>query len=61
MPAVYPGDKLEAHTIVGNVKISFATYSKQEGIVGEIIRVRNSKNKIFKAEVIDNNNVLIVE
>jgi flagella basal body P-ring formation protein FlgA len=61
MPVVFPDDKLDACSIVGNVKVSFFVFAKQEGTVGDVIRVRNSDNKIYKAEIIDYKNVLIVE
>lgn len=61
MPVVFPGDKIEACSIVGSVKVSFFAFAKQEGRVGDIIRVRNSENKIYKAKIIDDKNVLIIE
>ncbi len=61
MPVVFPGDRLSANSIVGHVQISFSAIAKQEGGIGDIIRIKTSKNEIFKAEVIDYKNVLIVE
>ena len=45
----------------GNVIIQTDVVSKQEGSVGDIISVHTMENKIFKAKVVDNNNVIIVE
>ena len=61
MPVIFPGDRLSASSIVGNVQISFSAIAKQEGGIGDVIRIRTSKNKIYKAEVIDYKNVLIIE
>ena len=61
MPVIFPGDRLSASSIVGNVQISFSAIAKQEGSIGDIIRIKTSKNKIYKAEVINYKNVLIIE
>jgi len=61
MPIIFPGDKVLAASIVGHVQISFNAISKQEGCVGDIIRIRTSNNDVYKAEIIDEKNVLIVE
>lgn len=61
MPIVFPDDKLEASSTIGNVKVSFTAFAKQEGSVGDIIRIRTNDNVIYKAEIIDFKNVLIVE
>ena len=61
MPVIFPGDKVSAASIVGNVLISFNAFSRQEGSIGEIIRIRTKDNEIYKAEVIDYKNVLIIE
>ena len=61
MPVVFPEDKLDACSIVGNVKVSFFVFAKQEGTIGDVIRVRTNENKIYKAKVIDYKNVLIIE
>jgi len=61
MPIVFPGDKLEASAVIGNVKVTFSAFSKQEGSIGDVIRIRSNENEIYKAEIIDFKNVLIVE
>ncbi len=61
MPVIFPGDKVSAASIVGNVLISFNAFARQEGSIGEIIRIRTKDNEIYKAEVIDYKNVLIIE
>jgi len=61
MPVVFPGNKVSAASIVGHVQISFNAISRQEGSVGDVIRIRTKDNEIYKAEVIDYKNVLIIE
>jgi len=61
MPVIFPGDKVSAASIVGNVLISFNAISRQEGSIGDVIRIRTKNNDIYKAEVIDYKNVLIIE
>ena len=61
MPVIFPGNKVLAASIVGNVQISFNAIAKQEGSIGDIIRIRTSDKKVYKAEVIDYKNVLIIE
>lgn len=61
MPVVFPGDKLSAASIIGNVQVTFSAFAKQEGSIGDIIRIRTSENEIYKAEIINYKNVLIIE
>ena len=61
MPVIYSGNKVFAASIVGNVKISFNAFAKQEGSIGDVIRIRTTENEIFKAEIIDYQNVLVIE
>ncbi|MCF6270926.1 MAG: flagellar basal body P-ring formation chaperone FlgA [Melioribacteraceae bacterium] len=61
MPVIFPGDKVRAASIIGNVLISFSAFSRQEGSIGDVIRIRTKDNDIYKAEVIDYKNVLIIE
>lgn len=60
-PVIFPGDKLSAMSIVGSVQISLSAFAKQEGSIGDIIRIRTSSRKVYKAEIIDSKNVLIIE
>ncbi len=61
IPVIFPGDKLSAVTVVGHVQISLSAFAKQEGSIGDIIRIRTSSRKVYKAEIIDSKNVLIIE
>jgi flagella basal body P-ring formation protein FlgA len=61
MPVVFPGDKLSAASIIGNVQITLSAFAKQEGSIGDVIRIRTSENEIYKAEIINYKNVLIIE
>ncbi len=61
MPIIFSGDRISASSIVGNVQISFSATAKQEGGIGDVIRIITRKNKRYKAEVIDYKNVLIIE
>jgi len=61
MPIIFPGNKVTAASIVGNVQVTFNVFSRQEGSIGDVIRVRTNDNKIYRAEVLDYKNVLIIE
>lgn len=61
VPVMFVGDKINANVVQGSVVISTDAYARQEGGVGDIIIVRTSDNKQFRAEIIDNKNVLILE
>jgi len=61
LPAVYAGNKVNAASIVGNVQISFSAIAKQEGSIGDIIRIKTNTNDVYKAEIIDSKNVLVIE
>jgi flagella basal body P-ring formation protein FlgA len=60
-PVVHAGDKLTAHSIAGNVDVSFTAIAKQHGKAGEVIRIRSTENNLFTAKILDNSNVLIIE
>ena len=61
IPLIHIGDKITASIVNGNVMIQTDVVCKQEGSAGDIISVSAAGNKIFKARVLDNNNVLIIE
>jgi len=61
LPAIYAGNKVNAASVVGNVQISFSAIAKQEGSIGDIIRIKTNTNDIYKAEIIDSKNVLVIE
>jgi flagella basal body P-ring formation protein FlgA len=60
-PVVYAGEKVTASSICRNVLVSTEVLSKQDGVMGEIITVVTPDKKQFKAKVIDQQNVLIIE
>ena len=60
-PVVYVGDKVTASSICRNVLVSTEVMSKQDGTLGDIITVVTPDKKQFKAKVIDQQNVLIIE
>jgi flagella basal body P-ring formation protein FlgA len=60
-PIVYSGEKVTASSICRNVLVSTEALSKQDGSMGEIITVITPDKKQFKAKVIDQQNVLIIE
>lgn len=61
IPAVRIGDELNAQYIYGSVVVTTKVFARQEGVVGEVITVITSDNKLFKAKVIDSKNVIIIE
>ena len=60
IPAIKKGDKIVANLVSGNILITLDAIAKQDGLIGEKIRI-TADRKIFKAEVIDKFNVKIVE
>ncbi|RMD50498.1 MAG: flagella basal body P-ring formation protein FlgA [Ignavibacteria bacterium] len=60
IPVVNKGDKIKAKFVDGNVMIQLDVIARNEGYIGEIIRVMKG-NKYFKAKIIDSQNVLIME
>ncbi len=60
-PDVFFNDKLILHAGGNGVDISTEVIAKEEGRIGEIIRVITSDNKIFKARIIDKYNVSLIE
>ncbi len=61
IPDVKVGDRVEAVFINNSVNINFYVCSRSEGLVGDIIRVKRDDNKLFKAKVINNTTVKIIE
>jgi len=61
LPAVYSGDKLIARIRYGNVVVSTDAYARNDGTIGEVIKIRTKNNKQFKAEILDSKNVKIIE
>ena len=60
-PVIFPGDKIIASTVVGNVIVTTEAFSRQEGKKGDVIKIRTKDNKQYKAEVLDDSRVLIIE
>lgn len=61
IPAVKNGDKVFALTVRGNVSVSIDSFVKQDGDIGDIIKIETVDNKIFRAKVIDSQTVIINE
>ncbi|MCU7490389.1 MAG: flagellar basal body P-ring formation chaperone FlgA [Bacteroidota bacterium] len=61
MPVVKRGDSVTAFAVKGNVEISFDAQARQDGSVGEVIRIMTPEKKIFRARVIDQYSVKIAE
>ncbi|MGE5354418.1 MAG: flagellar basal body P-ring formation chaperone FlgA [Acidobacteriota bacterium] len=61
MPVIKRGDSVTAFAVKGSVEISFDAQARQDGSVGEVIRVITPGKKIFRARVIDQFSVNIVE
>lgn len=61
IPVVKRGDRVAAVMIKGNVEISMDAEARQDGSVGEIIRIMTPEKKIFRARVIDQFSVNIIE
>ncbi|NOG97164.1 MAG: flagellar basal body P-ring formation protein FlgA [Ignavibacteriae bacterium] len=61
LPAVYSGDKITANIKYGNVIVSTDAYARNDGSIGDIIKIRTRDNKQFKAEILDSKNVNIIE
>ncbi|MGK9477078.1 flagellar basal body P-ring formation chaperone FlgA [Melioribacter sp. OK-6-Me] len=59
VPDIYLDSKVTLHVIKGNVDVSVEATARQEGRIGEIIRVITADNKIFKARIIDKKNVIL--
>lgn len=60
-PVIKSGDLVKASLINGNVVISIEANARQEGAVGEVIRVVTQNKKQYRAKVVDPTNVNILE
>ena len=60
-PVIKSGDLVKASLINGNVVISIEANARQEGAVGEVIRVVTQNKKQYRAKVVDQTNVNILE
>jgi len=61
IPDVENSDRLILHAGRNGVDITTDVIAREKGRIGDIIRVVNSENKIFRARIIDNFNVLLIE
>jgi flagellar basal body P-ring formation protein FlgA len=61
LPAVKIGDEVTAHLNNGTVSITFTATAKNDGKIGDEIRIVTKDNKLFYARVEDTGNVIIVE
>lgn len=61
VPDIKIGDRLEAIFSKNIVSISFMATARSEGVVGDIIKIKRDDKKIFKAKIISNNTVKIIE
>ena len=60
-PVVYAGDVVWINSVAGNVNIKMQGNTRQDGRIGDVIRVKSRDNELFKAKVLDSNNVLVLE
>lgn len=60
-PVIEHGDRIHAKFTVGTVDVAFFVTARESGSIGDDIRVVRDDKKIFRANVIDNENVKIIE
>lgn len=61
IPDVFLNERLILHAGSNGVDISTEVTAREEGKIGDIIRVVTNDNKIFKAKIIDKFNVSLIE
>lgn len=61
IPVVVKGDKLTMHAGGNSVDISLNVIARQDGCVGDVISVSSTGSKLYKAKIIDKNNLMLVE
>ena len=61
LPDVKAGDKVFAYSSVGAVTVTFPVLIREDGRIGETVRVVRDDKLIFRAVVIDSKNVKIIE
>jgi flagella basal body P-ring formation protein FlgA len=61
IPDIQIGDRIEAMFINNSVSISFAVTARSEGVIGDLIKIKRDDKKIFKAKIINNSTVKIIE
>lgn len=60
-PTIKSGDKITAIATAGSVQISTIAFARNNGTIGDVIQVRTVDNIILRAEIVDENTVLIYE
>ncbi|MDP3150464.1 MAG: flagellar basal body P-ring formation chaperone FlgA [Ignavibacteria bacterium] len=60
-PVIKSGDLVKASLTNGNVTITIEANARQEGAVGDLIRVVTQNKKQYRAKVVDQTNVNILE
>lgn len=60
-PDINIDDRVEAIYINNSVNIKFAAVARSKGCIGDVIKVKNDDKKIFRARVINNSTVKIIE
>ena len=61
VPVLYSGDEVTALKTIGSVMITTQAYAREDGCVGDKIKIRTIDNKQFIAKVIDRKEVIIEE
>lgn len=61
LPVIKRGDKISAVAGSGNVVISIDASAREDGRIGQVIRVETADKKLFRAKVIDQFTVRITE
>lgn len=61
IPDIMVGDRIEAYFNNNSVNVSFAASARTEGVVGDIIKIKRDDKRIFKARIVNNNIVKIIE
>jgi len=61
VPDVFYNDKLILHAGKNGVDISTEVTAREDGRIGDVIRVVTNDNKLFKAKIIDKYNVSLIE
>ena len=61
VPIINKGDKIILHTGGTGVDISIDVIARQDGCAGDVISVYANGSKLYKAKIVDKNNLTLVE
>ncbi len=61
IPIINKGDKIVLHTGGSGVDVSIDVIARQDGCAGDVISVYANGSKLYKAKIIDKNNLTLVE